>query len=377
MFSLNNGLLVDRLEDPQLCAVIEGGRLVDLWIADSSFSGLGSVHLARVTGRFEQHKRLKGQLADGRAVSWQAKGRTKQQEGQLALVTVTASAREDKPVQAVDGIELTGQYVTLRWHGKATGVVNISRKLRPSARLDRQRKKITEACRGVGLLDAGFTLIIRRSAFTSDGMMSAVLCEAVIAEAAQIIEHWRSDADMPTDLRLETQARVVYAGLSVTDTLRQIEDNKAVDLLTEQDWQMLCEQVEQACRSDIMTKDGAVLYVEQTRAASMIDIDSAKSKLAPGPLSAAILPDLFAVIRLRRLAGKILVDMPALTKSQRADILHRADELARRDLRFPDCLGFTRSGMLELSVRHGRPVLDKDGRVQAVMKTQLGYEEDG
>ena len=52
--------------------------------------------------------------------------------------------------------------------------------------------------------------------------------------------------------------------------------------------------------------------------------------------------------------------MPALTKSQRADILQQADELARRDMRFPDCLGFTRSGMLELSVRHGRPVLDKD-----------------
>jgi len=377
MFSLNDGLLFDRLNDPQLCAVIEGGRLVDLWTADNSFSCLGSVHLARVTGRFEQHKRLKGQLADGRAVSWQAKDRTKQQEGQLALVTVTASAREDKPVQAVDGIELAGQYVILRWHGKATGVVNISRKLSSSARLDRQREKITEACRGAGLLDAGFTLIIRRSAFTSDGMMSAVLCEAVIAEAAQIIEHWRRDGDMPADLRLETQARVVFAGFSFTDKLRQIEDNKAVNLLTGQDWQMLCEQVEQACRSDIITEDGAVIYVEQTRAAFLIDIDSAQSKLAPGPLSAAILPDLFAVIRLRRLAGKILVDMPALTKSQRADILHRADELARRDLRFPDCLGFTRSGMLELSVRHGRPVLDKDDRVQAVMKTQLGYEEDG
>ena len=372
MFSLNNGLLFDRLEDPKLCAVIEGGRLVDLWTVDNSFSGLGSVHLARVTGRFDQHKRLKGQLADGKAVSWQANDRTKQKEGQLALVTVTASAREDKPVQAVAGIELAGQYVTLRWHGKAKGLVNISRKLRPSAQLDRQRAEITAACRDAGLLDAGFTLIIRRSAFTSDGIMSAVLCEALIAEASQIIEHWRRDGDMPADLRVETQARMVYAGLSVIDTLRQIENNKTVDLLTEQDQQMLCEQVEQACRSNIITKDGAVLYVEQTRAAFMIDIDSAQSKLAPGPLSVAILPDLFVVIRLRRLAGKILVDMPALTKSQRADIMHQADELARRDLRFPECLGFTRSGMLELSVRHGRLVLDKDDMVQAVIKTQLG-----
>ena len=173
---------------------------------------------------------------------------------------------------------------------------------------------------------------------------------------------------MPADLRVETQARVVYAGLSVADTLSQIENNKVVDLLTEQDRQMLCEQVEQACRAKIITKDGAILYVEQTRAAFMIDIDSAQSKLAPGPLSVAILPDLFAVIRLRRLAGKILVDMPAVTKSQRTDIMHQAEELARRDLRFPECLGFTRSGMLELSVRHGRPFLDKDDMVQAVIK---------
>tara|TARA_B100000963_G_C22606669_1_gene662842 strand:+ start:627 stop:1745 length:1119 start_codon:yes stop_codon:yes gene_type:complete len=371
MFSLNDGLLLDQLDDPRLFAVIEGGRLVDLWTADNSFSVLGSVHLARVTGRFNKHKRLQGQLADGTAISWQDKDQTKHHEGQLALVTVTASARENKPIQAVAGIELAGQFVTLRWHGKATGLVNISRKLRSSTQLDWQREKITEACRGAGLIEPGFTLIIRRSAFTPDGLMSEVLCEAVIAEAAQIMEHWRRDGDMPADMRVETQARVVYAGLSVTDRLGKIENKQVVDLLTDKDWQMLCEQIEQVCRSEIITKDGAVLYIEQTRAAFMIDIDSSQSKLAPGPLSAAILPDLFAVIRLRRLAGKILVDMPALEKSQRTDILNQADELARRDLRFPDCLGFTRSGMLELSVRHGRPVLDKDDRVKAVLKREL------
>ena len=41
-------------------------------------------------------------------------------------------------------------------------------------------------------------------------------------------EHWRRDGDMPADLRLETQARVVFAGFSFTDKLRQIEDNKRV-----------------------------------------------------------------------------------------------------------------------------------------------------
>ena len=184
-------------------------------------------------------------------------------------------------------------------------------------------------------------------------------------------EHWQMNADMPTDLRVETAARCVYSGLPFADGFRQDVGNRPVSSLTEQDWQMLCDQVEQAGRSDITTQDGATLYIEQTRAAVTIDIDSASSKLAPDILSLTILPDLFAAIRFRRLAGKILVDMPALTKTQRMDILQQADILARRDLRFPDCLGFTRSGMLELSVRHSRPVLDKDDRVQAVIKTNL------
>ena len=71
------------------------------------------------------------------------------------------------------------------------------------------------------------------------------------------------------------------------------------------------------------------------------------------------------------------MDMPKLTKTQRTDILRQADELARRDLRFPNCLGFTRSGMLELSVRHGRHVLERDERVQAVIKNQSGSTNNG
>ena len=39
MFSLNDGLLFERLDDPKLCAVIEGSHLVDLWTADNSISG--------------------------------------------------------------------------------------------------------------------------------------------------------------------------------------------------------------------------------------------------------------------------------------------------------------------------------------------------
>ena len=236
MFSLNDGLLYDRLNNPQLIAFIEKQRLVDLWTGDNSVTSLGSVHLAKVTGGLEQHNRLTGQLLDGTAVSWPARGSAKQEEGRLALVTVMAAARENKPLQAVAGIELAGQYVTLRWQGMGKSQLQFSRKLRPSAQLDLQREKITAACHEAGLLDEGFILIIRRSAFTSDGVISAALFETVIAEAEQMIMHWQSNADMPADLRVETEARAIYAGQSLEDKLRQNERKRAASLITDQDW---------------------------------------------------------------------------------------------------------------------------------------------
>ena len=99
----------------------------------------------------------------------------------------------------------------------------------------------------------------------------------------------------------------------------------------------------------------------------MVDIDSAASKLAPDRLGEMILPELFTQIRLRRLAGKILVDMPYIKASKRDPVLAEIDRLSRGDPRYPDCLGFTRSGLLELSVRHGRSALDKDDTLQAVI----------
>ena len=63
MFSLSNGLLFDQLDALQLCAVIEEGRLVDLWTADNNFFGLGSVHLARVTGRMNRAQTRKAVIS--------------------------------------------------------------------------------------------------------------------------------------------------------------------------------------------------------------------------------------------------------------------------------------------------------------------------
>ena len=93
MFSLTDGLLLIGFSDPQLYAVIERGRLVDLWTPENSLCRARSI-LARITGRFEQHNRVTGRLANGQAVSWPAKATENTKKASFVLVTVTAAARE-------------------------------------------------------------------------------------------------------------------------------------------------------------------------------------------------------------------------------------------------------------------------------------------
>ena len=137
--------------------------------------------------------------------------------------------------------------------------------------------------------------------------------------------------------------------------------------MRENDWQIVHAAYDAAVQPRYESRQGAVLWIEQTRAAVMVDIDSAGSKLAPDRLCQIILPELFTQISLRRLAGKILVDLPYIANDKRSAVLAEIDQLVRFDPRYPECFGFTRSGS-EVSVRHGRPVLDKDHTLQALIE---------
>lgn len=380
MQQLTDGLLFDCLDDPRLIAVVEDGQLVDLWCEDTSPDRLGAVHLARVTGRFAAHRRLSGQLASGDAISWPAKTQTGITEGQLALVTVTAAARQDKPVQAVAGAELAGRYTVLRWPGpgkdKDKGKVSLSRKAGALKPDEEQIGRLQQLCQATGVLDAGFEVILRRTALRPDGRLDPRDLAYIEAELDGLLAGWTEQAVPPDDGRTEAQPRPIYNGLPLSSVVRLLYPGRPVHLLQPGDRPAVMTAYEQARENRYETRQGAVLWIEESRAAVMVDIDSAASKLRPDRLCRTVLPELFAQIRLRRLAGKILIDMPYIAKDKRAGVLVEIDRLSRHDARYPDCLGFTRSGLLELSVRQGRPVLDKDEALEAVIN-QLAQRTAG
>lgn len=368
MSSLTDGLLCDDLNNPSLIAVVEEAGLVDLWAAGQDNEALGSVHLARVTARHPRHHRLSGQLASGTVVSWPMRANDKCKAGQLVPVTITAVSRPDKPVQAVAGIELAGRYTVLRWRGREQGQVQLSRRAGPVSPDDDHTDKLAQIGKVTGALSKGFDLIFRRSVFRKNQSFSANFADIIRAEIEGLLAAWDEKADMPDDLRTQTSPRAVYGGASLGLMVNRLYPDLGLRQLGPADWPAIQSAYDEARQTRYETRDGAVLWFEQTRAAVMVDIDSAGGKLGPDRLCSNVLPDLFRQIRLRRLAGKIVVDMPYLTKKSQTALLTEIDQQASCDPRYPDCLGFTRSGLLELSVRHSRPVIDADLALQTLME---------
>ena len=365
---LTDGLLCDDLNDPGLIAVVEDGRVADLWGPTQTAEPLGSVHLVRVTARHPQHRRLSGQLASGAVVSWPMKPEDKSQEGMLAVVTLTAAARQDKAIQAVAGIELAGRYTVLRQQSRRPARIQLSRKAAKQITDDGQTNKLIQLAGATSAVDKGFDVIFRRSAIRARQPVSAALGDNICAEIEGLLAGWSEQADMPDDVRTVAVPRPVYGGGSLGSVAKHLYPNLSARLLGPADWPVVQIAYDEARQKRYDTDDGAVLWFEQTRAAVMVDIDSAGGKLGPDRLCFQVLPDLFRQLRLRRLAGKILVDVPYLASKNRAGLLAEIDHQASCDPRYPDCLGFTRSGLLELSVRHSRPVLDTDQAFEALME---------
>ena len=76
---------------------------------------------------------------------------------------------------------------------------------------------------------------------------------------------------------------------------------------------------------------GAVIWIEPTRAAVMVDIDSAASNLAPAPLARLVLPEIFYLLRLRGLAGRVLIDIPYLSAAERQQVSRQIESLCSAD----------------------------------------------
>ncbi len=337
-------LCVDDIEIPSWAALFSGPHLVEFW-SNPPHSHLGAHHSARIAQCHVQHRRATAIIGDGTSVSLQIPDGVALKSGQIIPVTITADARADKPVQAVFGRQLAGRYVIINLDAGSGSVLRLSRKQAETLSDIQKHAFVTQ----LPPVPDGTCFTIRRVGFDALVSSQSLLQD----EATALLAHWRSHSTSSD----ETAPSCLYRGRNFVEQMQlyyPLINTILVDQVDRNDAEL---QAEAGLSEQHICDNGALLWIEPTRTAVMIDIDSARSKLAPAELATEVLPEIIAALRLRQLSGRVIVDIPRVGRRRQKDIEKALRQYAASDPRHPDIIGFTSSGLLELKIRHGRKPL--------------------
>ena len=109
------------------------------------------------------------------------------------------------------------------------------------------------------------------------------------------------------------------------------------------------QQIDQACQPVLALPNGAVLHVNTPPGAAVIDVDSGASGLPPYDLGRMAIPIIMQQIRLRRIGGPLVIDLPRLNPNQQKDLHQLIKTEAKSDPEKPSLHGFTRGGLYTLA----------------------------
>lgn len=356
-------LLCDDREEPHKIAFFQEGRIAEIWCLAEG-PELGEVHLARLVHLHKAQRRATGILHDGTKISWQTHRHQKLEVGQLAMVTLTAFGWQDKPLQASMGAQIGGHYSLLVIGGRADSPIRFSKKQGrdPSSIMLVDALQKTRLAQQLSAADA--SLIIRRRAIEKfgeapDQIGEEALLVALQEEAKNLLDIWQAQAHNVADLRAEAAPRLIFAGLPLIQQASLYANTNDIRTAHSQDFAQLRNDLPQIVSLRYVCKSGAIIWIEPTRAAIMIDLDSAASNLTPSALASQTLPEIFYLLRLRGLGGRVLIDIPYLNAQDRQQCETEINALCKTDPRQPEFSGFTTSGLAELRYRYGRQPLDK------------------
>ena len=368
-----NQIICDDLASPQHLSLFDArGALLEYW-HEPQITDIGKIGWARVERVFSGHGRVQLRLPDGILASARLPAKAKLQAGQMVQITITAAPFADKPIQAVIGAELAGGHMVLRLHG--TGVVRTSHKA-PKKGLAQdpvnQAADNTLQNRLLAKLPAGVDLVLRRRAAVAYGddrderhqqhLMAE--CAALSEIAAQYMPVLSAPAP--------AAPKWLYHGLPALALLQLYHPEAKVICKAEAELlpliinaaeqaasQSVSQSASQAASQAVTTASGAVLWIEMTHALVAIDVDSAASQKPVADMLAEICTEIMRQIRLRQLAGMIMVDLPRMGQKHKEQALLYLRALAADDPRHPEIFGFGPLGVLEMRVRHGRtPMAD-------------------
>jgi len=322
-------IIVDRLPGYTRTALLKDGILTDLFVDDIEDSSPqpGAVVRGRVERIFPERNRASLDI-DGVPASMRIGDANHPRPGEMLVATVTAQAREEKPLQLRRGIFRVGRYVIIE-SGKAE--LRLSMGLREAGYVPPE-----------DLLAAisSFTVTLRRAANDAD------------------IEHLRAElnefttwGEMVCNLPSSGPAVVVPARSGTEEALLLEPD---AELMMDDDgraWEEfgLEDALEEALATTVPLPAGGVIHISTPPGAAVIDGDSGADTISPMPLALAMVPQAARHLRLRRIGGPVVIDFPRLGGKDRRRISQLMADAVYDDPCRPRCHGFTEGGLFTLT----------------------------
>ena len=300
--------------------------------------------------------------------------------GQELLVQIQKAAIGEKGVVVTDHLSLTGQYVVLTPDNSKLGV---SSKIND----DQERMRLRE----IG------------AAFPKAGEYGYILRTESQGQEAQVLQR---EAGKLYELLCKLQSRAKYSRIGETiysagtglgklvlsfptdriDTividdaylLTQLQEEILIQrpalegkfqLYRDAKWPIMdlykvSSQLQKAMQKRVMLQEGGYLFVEETEALTVIDINTGKSirgqmkEEAITAFNLKAVPVIVQQILLRNLSGIIVIDFIDMKKSEhQKQVLYALNAEFKKDRRKTQILGFTRLELVEISrERKGLPL---------------------
>ncbi|WP_193183324.1 ribonuclease E/G [Nisaea sediminum] len=349
-------LIIDKSPGETRIAGLSGGQLTDLWLerAGTPPRRAGEIVLARVTAVRPELNAAFLDIGHGEAFLNLGK-RKAPAEGALIAVTVTADAAGRKQAQASRQVVLRGRYVSLR---PTETDLSIAGAIKAKGKRD-TLKDLLEPGRpeNIGLL-------VHETATDAEKIQ-------LLSDLAALLKEWKAveDAiaagDGPKTVRPAPDAEAAARSLF---PYAAVEESRNGSGFADDD---VDGQIDRALARRLQLPNGTALTFDETEALVAIDVDVAAAARAPNgwaQLFEEMAPAIASEIRLRRLSGLVLVDFPRL--SQKSDRERVADAMQTAlagwplgggdNEQPPQVLGWTRSGVLEITVQRAGRSLAED-----------------
>lgn len=288
--------------------------------------------------------------------------------GDEVVVQIKREATKEKKPMLSDRLELSGKYLVLTSDKTAVGISN-------KIRERQEREKLKSMAQPLTTEEYGF--ILRTSAARASR-------EEVEREAQELSEKYyqilaKKEYRSPGQL-LENNRRLsdhLLFGFGAEDAVAVVTDQQALaETLHEEGYTVQCLNSEsgdierryrirhylrEALSRKVYMKSGGFLYIEQTEAMAVIDVNTGKSIGKGGKeehirkINLEAAKEIARQIRLRNLSGIIMVDFIDLqSEADQQELLHRMQEYLNQDSKKAVAVDITKLGLMEITRKKQR-----------------------